>query len=87
MKEEFFTEEVNEVLSEINDYSQTIYEYLIYLHNMTGWSYGEIVDKVSRNCDYYCLADIIRVFADAEIKQEQKGASWNEVCREGDFSF
>ena len=87
MKEVFFGKEVNEVLSEIYESIGTIYDNILYLHHMTGWSYGEIVDKVSRNQDYYGTADAIRFFVDAEIRQEQKNSSWNEIGRGVDISF
>ena len=87
MREEFFAKEVNEVLGDIDDYCAGIYDNILYLHHMTGWSYGEIVDKVSRNQDYYGTADAIRFFVDAEIRQEQKNSSWNEIGRGVDISF
>lgn len=37
--------------------------------------------------DYYGLADAIRFFAEAEIKQEQKNSLWNEAGRGPDISF
>ena len=87
MREDFFAKEVNEVLGDIDDYCAGIYDDILYLHNMTGWTYGEIFDKVSRNQDYYGLADAIRFFAEAEIKQEQKNSLWNDAGRGPDISF
>lgn len=87
MKEVFFDANVSEVLSDISDCCVEIYDGILYLHHMTGWTYGEIVDKVSRNQDYYGIADAIRFFVGAEIKQEQKNSSWNEAGREMDISF
>ena len=87
MREEFFAKEVNEVLSDIVDYCTGIYDDILFLHNMTGWTYEELADKVSRNCDYFSIADIFRYFADAEMKQKQQNGSWNKVTREGNISF
>lgn len=87
MQEEFFTKEVNTVLEEINDCSQTIYRNLVYLHNMTDWTYEEIADKVSRNCDYFSLSDTIRFFADGAEGVEWEMSLWNEVGRGVDISF
>ena len=87
MQEVFFPEEVNEVLEEINDYSQFICRNLLYLHNMTDWTYEEIADKVSRNCDYFSLTDTIRFFADGAESVEWEKSLWNEVSRDMDISF
>lgn len=87
MTEVFFPDEVNEVLSEISDASGELYENVVYLHDMTGWSYEELTDKVSRNCDYYGIADIFRYFADAEMKLKQQRGLWNEVGWGEDISF
>lgn len=75
MSEIIFPQEVNAILSEIYDSSGEIYEDIRYLHHMTGWTYGEIVDKVSKNQDYYGTADVIRFFVNAEIKREQENSS------------
>ena len=87
MQEVFFTEEVNTALEDINDCSQIIYRNLVYLHNMTDWTYEEIADKVSRNCDYFSLSDIIRFFADGAEGVEYEMSLWDEIGREVDFSF
>lgn len=75
MSEIIFPQEVNEILSEIYDSSGAIYENIRYLHHLTGWTYGEIVDKVSRNCDYYGTANVIRFFAADQLEYEQKSDS------------
>lgn len=87
VKEEFFAEEINEVLSVINDNYEEIFESLVRLHNMTGWTYGEIADKVSRNCDYYSLADVIRFCADGAEGVEWEMRLWDETGKFIDPSF
>lgn len=87
MKEEFFPKEINTVLQEISDYSEIIYENLVYLHNMTGWTYEEMADKVSRNCDYFSLSDIIRFFTDSAKGVDHEMSLWDEAGRDMDISF
>ena len=87
MQEVFFPEEVNAVLEEINECSQSIYRNLVYLHNMTDWTYEEIADKVGRNCDYFSLSDTIRFFSDGADGVEYELSLWDEVGRDMDISF
>lgn len=87
MEEVFFPKEVNIVLEEINECSQSIYRNLVYLHNMTDWTYEEIADKVGRNCDYFSLADAIRFFADGAEGVEYEMSLWDEAGRDMDISF
>lgn len=87
MEEVFFPKEVNIVLEEINECSQSIYRNLVYLHNMTDWTYEEIADKVGRNCDYFSLAGAIRFFADGAEGVEYEMSLWDEAGRDMDISF
>lgn len=85
MEEQFFPKEINEVLSMVSENYSEIYEGLIYLHDMTGWSYSEIAERVSRNQDYYTLKDLICFAMNTEIKREND--SRNELCWDTDISF
>lgn len=85
MEEQFFHKEINEVLSMVSDEFGEIYNGLIYLHDMTGWSYAEIAERVSRNQDYCYLKDLIRFAMKSEIDREKD--SRNELCWDTDISF
>lgn len=87
MQEEFFQKEINTVFEEIRDYCEMICRELFFIHNMTDWTYEEIADKVSRNCDYFSLADIIRFFANGAEGVEYEMSLWDEVGRDVDLSF
>lgn len=87
MEEVFFPKEINAVLEEINDYCKMICMELVFLHNMTDWTYEEIADKVSRNCDYFSLADAIRFFSDWAEGIEYEMSLWDEEGRDMDISF
>lgn len=60
--EDRFPKEVEHILSEILDDMQNILDNIIYLHDMTGWTYEEMLDKVSKNVDYYGLTGHMRLF-------------------------
>lgn len=54
---------------------------------MTGWTYEEMADKVSRNCDYFSLSDIIRFFTDSAKGVDHEMSLWDEAGRDMDISF